>query len=115
MSSLIPFTVKAGYPPRPLTLFPELPFSSLGVAKGDQIIVSEVSGSESFGEPVQSPSNTATTSPPRSSDFTRSSETTPLAPGLLPGNSTGPDFVDTADGSVLVHRVRVHYLILFCV
>ena len=48
--------VKLGYPPRALTLIPELPLSSLGLQRGDQLVVTDtglgghrVSGSSSSG------------------------------------------------------------------
>ncbi|KZT55105.1 hypothetical protein CALCODRAFT_499047 [Calocera cornea HHB12733] len=37
--------LKAGYPPRTLTLIPDLPISSLGLQRGDQLIVNLASGS----------------------------------------------------------------------
>ncbi|KAF5358363.1 hypothetical protein D9756_001427 [Leucocoprinus leucothites] len=86
--------VKTGYPPRPLTLIPELPFSSLGIVAGDQIIVSEAPGSNQSGNAPHPSSNLIEARP--------LTDNSPLPPSSKP---SGPDFVDTGDGSVLVHRV----------
>ena len=83
--------MKAGYPPYQLTLIPELPLSSLGLANGDQIIVTQKAGSTVFTqpEPTVQPSTRGTTSPTSPKDNTKSGE---------------PDYVVT-DSGVLVHRV----------
>jgi len=101
--------VKSGYPPRPLTIVPELPVSSLGLQRGDQIIVSEApadttSGSSSI--PLQSPSRSAAAA--SRSAPTRTSVPAPApAPAPTPKpTDSGPDAVEV-DGSFLVHRVRV--------
>ncbi len=98
--------VKTGYPPRPLTLVPELPFSSLGIKTGDQVIVSEIPGpdpSEGHLGTIPVTTNTPTTF---SNDLAQ-----PLSDSagtLLSGATTlGPDCVDTGDGGVLVHRVCI--------
>ncbi|KAJ8519460.1 hypothetical protein ONZ45_g3573 [Pleurotus djamor] len=76
---------KTGYPPRPLTLVPELPVSSLGLRPGDQIIVSE---SASAPAPVAPPPVSV------------------AAPAPVPSASaSGPASVETQDGSHLVHRI----------
>ncbi|KXN92205.1 Putative ubiquitin thioesterase otu1 [Leucoagaricus sp. SymC.cos] len=87
--------VKTGYPPRPLTLIPELPFSSLGIVAGDQIIVSEIAGSVPPNKTHVSLNQSSSTRAPAVSENLPS----PLS------SSSGPDFVDTGDGNVLVHRV----------
>ncbi|KZO90517.1 hypothetical protein CALVIDRAFT_542634 [Calocera viscosa TUFC12733] len=47
--------LKAGYPPRTLTLIPELPISSLGLQRGDQLIVNAVAGSAPRPTPAPAP------------------------------------------------------------
>ncbi|KAJ7271983.1 hypothetical protein B0H12DRAFT_1177589 [Mycena haematopus] len=113
-------TLKSGYPPRTLTIVPELPMSSLGLVPGEQMIVSEMadgsglarttkphsssspflnptSGSTSRAAPaVSAPSSAAPASPP-----SRPIPATSRAPASAP---SGPDAVET-DGSFLVHRV----------
>lgn len=83
--------LKAGYPPRSLTLIPELPVSSLGLEKGDQIIANEVSNSVLSGDTSQgvgpSPVATRSTKPPGSVS-----------------KISGPDSVEV-EGSFLIHRV----------
>jgi len=99
--------VKSGYPPRPLTVVPELPVSSLGLQRGDQIIVSEAPadvtpGSSSISP--QSPSRSAA-APSRSAP-TRTSVPAPAPAPTLKPTESGPDAVEV-DGSFLVHRVRI--------
>ncbi|KAG6376503.1 hypothetical protein JVT61DRAFT_2496 [Boletus reticuloceps] len=85
--------LRFGYPPRTLTLVPELPLSSLGLQAGDQIIVNH-----------KVPTATST-NPPAPTPASR-----PLAPAPAPARqtaapqSTGPASVPTSAG-VLVHRV----------
>ncbi|KAJ3560741.1 hypothetical protein NP233_g10638 [Leucocoprinus birnbaumii] len=92
--------VKTGYPPRSLTLIPELPFSSLGIVPGDQIIVSEIPGSVSA---VSAPPPDSRQAPLPTSNFADGLQ--PTTNASSPNSSSGHDFVDTGDGSVLVHRV----------
>lgn len=47
--------MKTGYPPRPLTLVPELPLSSLDLKSGEQLIVQETALSSSRGAEVPKP------------------------------------------------------------
>jgi len=77
-------SVRSGYPPRTLTLVPELPLSSLGLQAGEQIIVNQ-----------KVPTATATAPAP-----------TPASrpPAPAPPQKTGPVSVPTSSG-VLVHRV----------
>ncbi|RDB21150.1 putative ubiquitin thioesterase otu1 [Hypsizygus marmoreus] len=95
-------SLKAGYPPHPLTLIPELPLASLGLKTGEQIIVSEL--------PDKSPATrapTASSIPSRASTLSSGSfaAPAPVSPSVLsPSQSSGPDYVET-DGGVLVHRV----------
>ncbi|TFK42433.1 hypothetical protein BDQ12DRAFT_676196 [Crucibulum laeve] len=104
--------LKSGYPPRALTIVPELPLNSLGLQSGEQIIVNEAPGSSSspastfppaaaFSPPVSQarPSSSATLSPPRSNPSTSASREPPASDA-----ASGPDHVET-DGGVLVHRV----------
>ena len=97
--------VKTGYPPRPLTLIPELPLSSLGLERGDQIIVNDNGGSTNTttGQapkfPLDAPSSPPypTTIPPSSS------HSRPKPPQA--SVSSGPDYIEV-DGSFLIHRVQ---------
>jgi ubiquitin thioesterase OTU1 len=85
-------TVKCGYPPRTLMLIPELPVSSLGIEKGDQLMVNELK--ESPASITQTP-----TSPSQLEAI----------PGILSDaqGSGLPDSVPVSGGT-LVHRVN-HY------
>jgi len=116
--------LKSGYPPRTLTIVPELPLSSLGLSPGEQIIVSEIaeaSGiartpkphppSSPFLNPTSSSSSSshappAASSAPSSRAPPASAASRPIAPtSVAPAAaSSGPDAVET-DGSFLVHRV----------
>ncbi|KAJ7940435.1 hypothetical protein B0H13DRAFT_1849691 [Mycena leptocephala] len=82
-------SLKSGYPPRALTIVPELPVSSLGLSAGEQIIVSEIveASAPSSRAPAVSPA----------------SRPTPVS-AAPPASASGPDAVET-DGSFLVHRV----------
>ena len=84
------YLVRSGYPPRTLTLVPELPLSSLGLQAGEQIIVNH-----------KVP--TATTTNP-SAPTPASRPSAPARQTAAP-QSTGPVSVPTSSG-VLVHRVR---------
>ncbi|KAJ6525646.1 hypothetical protein B0H19DRAFT_1198185 [Mycena capillaripes] len=113
--------LKSGYPPRTLTIVPELPLSSLGLSAGEQIIVSEIaeasgitrpnkpqSSSSPFLNPTSSSSSRATpaVSPAPSSRAPPASfPSRPILPAVTPpASASGPDAVET-DGSFLVHRV----------
>lgn len=105
-------TVKSGYPPQSLALVAELPFSSLGIKKGEQIIVNR---------------KVETAAPPRTS-FLATSNTTGLAtastgsdhttsvvssgvtadpPSILEtgDDNSGEPVTVAMDGGFLVHRV----------
>jgi hypothetical protein len=84
------YLVRSGYPPRTLTLVPELSLSSLGLQAGEQIIVN------------QKVPTATTTSPPAPAPASR-----PPAPARQTAapRSTGPASVPVSTG-VLVHRVR---------
>ncbi|KAF8163457.1 hypothetical protein B0H34DRAFT_765022 [Crassisporium funariophilum] len=88
--------LKSGYPPRPLTIVPELPLDSLGLQKGDQIIVSESpdSSARTPASPPRVPSRPAPPSAP-------SQRPIPTQPSSSPSQ---PDHV-AVDGSFLVHRI----------
>ncbi|KAJ7724455.1 hypothetical protein DFH07DRAFT_264015 [Mycena maculata] len=107
--------LKSGYPPRTLTIVPELPMSSLGLSPGEQIIVSEIaeiSGvSRSNKPPSSSPFLSPMSNPSSSSSAASSAPSSRSAPGPTPAAFTppasasgSPDAVET-DGSFLVHRV----------
>jgi ubiquitin thioesterase OTU1 len=96
--------VKSGYPPRPLTIVPESPLISLGLQKGEQIIVNQKASTRGSGS--QSSHNKPTIAPSQKKSVHTS-------PGSVDTGSvfkrttseSGPDYVEV-DGSVLVHRVR---------
>ncbi|KAF8447516.1 hypothetical protein L210DRAFT_3440836 [Boletus edulis BED1] len=84
--------LRFGYPPRTLTLVPELPLSSLGLQAGDQIIVNH-----------KVPTATSTHNPPAPMPASRPLAPAPARQTAVP-QSTGPASVPTSAG-VLVHRV----------
>ena len=91
--------VKCGYPPRALTLIPELPASSLGIGRGDQLMVNESKGpSSTTSAPAPAPSRPQ---PPRQNHKPVQSQAKATAL-----SASGPDFVPVP-GGVLVHRVCV--------
>lgn len=103
-----PAKVKSGYPPRALTLVPELPVQSLGLLKGDQLIVNESTdlGSSAAAAPqrVQPLAQSA-----RSNVQPRPSAAPPVsasaqAPTTRSQPSPGPDHLEL-DGGFLIHRV----------
>ncbi|KAJ7444906.1 hypothetical protein FB451DRAFT_73517 [Mycena latifolia] len=96
--------LKSGYPPRTLTIVPELPLSSLGLSSGEQIIVSEIaetSGISSSSSRTSPAASSAPSSRPAAASFASGPTPTPSTP---PASTSGPDAVET-DGSFLVHRV----------
>ncbi|KAF8609936.1 OTU-domain-containing protein [Ceratobasidium sp. AG-I] len=93
LSGLLPSQqeLKSGYPPKALTLIPELPLSSLGLQRGEQLIVTSKPGAS---QPTPTASAPAARRQPKAS-----------APAPAPGASTGADgYVDTEAGT-LIHRV----------
>jgi ubiquitin thioesterase OTU1 len=95
--STSPLLVKSGYPPRALTIVPELPFNSLGLQRGDQIFVSESPPNLDTYIPSVQPSVQPPVGPiPR-----------PIHPPPLPAPITTsvPDHVEV-DGGFLIHRVK---------
>ncbi|KDR73495.1 hypothetical protein GALMADRAFT_251204 [Galerina marginata CBS 339.88] len=104
--------LKAGYPPRSLTLVPELPIQSLGLQRGDQIFVSEAAEAASPARVQSIPQTQSIPAQPipasASVPAQRSAPTQRSAPGPTPrsppAQSSGPDSVEV-DGGFLVHRV----------
>lgn len=89
--------LRSGYPPRSLTIIPELPLSSLGLKPGDQVIVNQNVSSSARAPP----------SPPKANPVSSQSAQAPLSQpnsNRLASSSSGPDYVDTPNG-VLVHRI----------
>lgn len=83
--------MKSGYPPKALTLIPELPLSSLGLQRGEQLIVTSKPGI-----PQPSPTISAPAARPQ-----------PVASAPTPALNVGKSadgFVETEAGT-LVHRV----------
>lgn len=95
------FLVKSGYPPRALTIIPELPFDSLGLQRGDQIIVSEVPNPDTHIPSVQPPAPVGPVSRPTQPPPLPAANTRPPPRSQEP---SGPDHVEV-DGSFLIHRV----------
>lgn len=95
--------VKSGYPPRALTIVPELPFDSLGLQRSDQIIVSEIPNPD-----AQIPSVLQTQ--PLAGPVSRQNQPPLPAPIQSPPPKSqshlGPDHVEV-DGSFLIHRVSM--------
>lgn len=94
--------MKSGYPPKSLTIVPELPLESLGIKRGEQLIVTQRSGtSASRPGPPSIPAQPQAPVQPREepeSLFTSGS-------GRAANTSSGgPDSVQT-DAGFLVHRV----------
>ncbi|KAF5371743.1 hypothetical protein D9758_003602 [Tetrapyrgos nigripes] len=100
-------TLKTGYPPRSLTIVPELPLSSLGLKAGDQLIVSgEVEPSDS-NRLLDNARNTSSTSAKTSASTTDVFSSAPLSstqPAVQSKSTRGPEHVPTSSGA-LVHRV----------
>ena len=92
------FVVKAGYPPKNLTLIPELPISSLGLSKGEQLIVNQ----NGRGQGTKSTPPRSATGVPSTGVVQRPSAR-PSAPAQPTTNE--PDSIRT-EGGYLVHRVR---------
>ena len=97
--------MKAGYPPRTLTLIPELPLESLGI-KGEQLTVNAKAGMESRS--VAPPAAAAAVSGPRTGTTASQGPLSELSAlssvGAAPSSSKGPDYVEF-DGGYLVHQV----------
>jgi ubiquitin thioesterase OTU1 len=112
--------VKTGFPPRTITLVSELPISSLGLTRGDQLIVNELKPTPTSSAPVPEPA-----SEPVSSSRGRGPQPNPAPPKPAPKfisppsqpaptsisqppstsvSSSRPDEVTTPSG-ILVHRI----------
>ena len=89
--------VKIGYPPQSLTLIPELPVSSLGLSKGEQLIVNQNGKEQNSG------------STPARSTTSASTPGAVLQPSARPPavqpRTKEPDSIET-EGGYLVHRVQ---------
>ncbi|KAG2020033.1 hypothetical protein CC2G_005418 [Coprinopsis cinerea AmutBmut pab1-1] len=93
-------SLKSGYPPRSLTLVPELPISSLDLKSGEQLIVqgaveSSARGTSAAASPPPRAAAAVPTSPPRQSQ---------TASINGPSKKSGPETVQV-DGGYLIHRV----------
>jgi len=100
--------LKSGYPPQSLTVVPELPFSSLGIKKGEQIIVSQ--RAEAASRRPASPPKLYTAGSGSLAAPNTSTDRGAGAPAVIPSgavtaeNAKEPDAV-AMDGGFLVHRV----------
>lgn len=93
--------MKTGYPPKPLTVEPQLPVSSLGLKNGDQLIVTASPTSKSTV--TTSVANQASTAGRQTPNFSAPA----LQPRLDPRQEKPSDAsVQTREGT-LVHRVCV--------
>ncbi|PBK78278.1 OTU-domain-containing protein [Armillaria solidipes] len=91
--------LKHGYPPQSLTLIGELPVSSLGLTRGDQLIVNE--------EPGHAP-DPPRSSPPANPAFRQApaarTSSIPAIPASSPAAANSSEHVP-AEGGYLIHRV----------
>ncbi|EPQ58041.1 OTU-domain-containing protein [Gloeophyllum trabeum ATCC 11539] len=94
--------LKAGYPPQTLTVIPELPLESLGLKPGDQLIVNSKPGAAPQTAPAPAPARAP--SAPSSGNATLGRSSVPRIPPSSGTVSSGPDYVETDNGT-LVHRV----------
>ncbi|KAF8587425.1 OTU-domain-containing protein [Ramaria rubella] len=90
--------LKSGYPPKPLTLIPLLPVSSLGLKKGEQLIVTQASGTGIIHAPatVHATSSLPATGVPKPAVG---------PPVFMPGKQAMGDEYVQIDGAALIHRV----------
>ena len=99
-------TVKAGYPPHPLTIVPELPIDSLGLKQGEQLVVTQrpSAGHQAFQSARSSPFP-APRPAAAMTGLTASQVRDTPTPTARPGGKGGlPDHVPTSNG-YLMHRV----------
>ncbi|KAI0362077.1 OTU-domain-containing protein [Trametes cingulata] len=104
--------LKAGYPPHPLTLIPELPVDSLGLKQGEQLVVTRRSSGLTHGSgPPPAASAAAFPQPSPAAAMTgmtasqvRSPAPTAAAGAGSGGRKGGPEYVVTSNG-YLIHRV----------
>ncbi|KZT11322.1 OTU-domain-containing protein [Laetiporus sulphureus 93-53] len=98
--------LKAGYPPHPLTLIPELPLSSLGLKAGDQLTLIQKASAPSAPATFQSTSAAVSSLGSQAAAMTgmTASQARSPEPPASKGRSTGPDVVPM-EGGYLVHRI----------
>ncbi|EJD02481.1 OTU-domain-containing protein [Fomitiporia mediterranea MF3/22] len=97
--------LKYGYPPRQLTLVPELPVSSLGLKSGDQIILTQGAVTTTTAAHDPAPPNSTASNLSAQATASRSTLTPPLQSAMsFEASQGGPDYVPT-DAGILVHRV----------
>ncbi|KAF5315576.1 hypothetical protein D9611_004851 [Ephemerocybe angulata] len=105
--------LKTGYPPRSLTLVPELPLGSLDLKSGEQLIVQEVAPTSSRGTDSaaaaaasRSPPRPTASRPAQAPVASRPASAAPApAPRTpAPEKSGKPESVEV-DGGYLIHRV----------
>ncbi|KAI0647033.1 OTU-domain-containing protein [Trametes meyenii] len=99
--------LKAGYPPHPLTLVPELPIDSLGLQQGEQLVVTQRSTgiSHGSGQPARSTTSPFPAPSPAAAmtGLTASQARSPVSRAES-AKSGGPEYVLTSNG-YLIHRV----------
>ena len=102
--------MKSGYPPQSLTIIPELPLASLGLKRGEQLIVTQKSGTHTAAASAAAPRTQppASTIPSRGpgTGLTASQARQPTPPRAPATSVSGPDYVET-EGGYLVHRVSM--------
>ncbi|KAI0748106.1 OTU-domain-containing protein [Daedaleopsis nitida] len=98
--------LKAGYPPRPLTLFPELPIDSLGLQQGEQLVVTERSstGHQAFGGATSSASPASGPAAAMTGLTASQVREPPRQTAKSGAKGGGPDYVPTGSG-YLIHRI----------
>jgi ubiquitin thioesterase OTU1 len=110
--------VKTGFPPRTITLVSELPISSLGLTRGDQLIVNELKPTPTSSAPAPAPGPAPPSRgripqpnpPPPKPAPKYISPPSQLAPTSIPQppstsiSSSRPDEITTPSG-ILVHRI----------
>ncbi|KAI0831288.1 OTU-domain-containing protein [Trametes gibbosa] len=103
--------LKAGYPPHPLTLVPELPVDSLGLQQGEQLVVTKRSLAGLTHGSAQPPRASASSpfpapSPSAAMTGMTASQVRSPVPLAGPGSAKGggPEYVLTSNG-YLIHRV----------
>ncbi|KAI0636990.1 OTU-domain-containing protein [Trametes polyzona] len=106
--------LKAGYPPHPLTLIPELPIDSLGLKQGEQLVVTQRSSAgltHGSGQPHRANANATSPFPAPSPAAVMTGLTasqvrspSPVARPAAGGKGGGPEYVITNNG-YLIHRV----------
>ncbi|KAH9952048.1 OTU-domain-containing protein [Amylocystis lapponica] len=93
--------LKAGYPPHPLTLVPELPLESLGLKPGEQLIVTQKPAIPHATRPTS-----ASGSPMAAMTGLTASQVSERAAPAGPTRAGGPDAVRVDGGlGYLVHRI----------